>query len=217
MEPEEEEEELLDQAVVEEPAENQRITAEDALFTIDVSQNAVFSEDVDDGLGGTEDATEKPTTGWGVPSGQGSVPLINVDCEELRSRGGPVLTGPGRNGCLPARSFREEGAGSGAAKAHPINTPEAAIEAFFQLLGDFAFPEPAVDAGVLLEDGAARAATSTATSVTQFRDEASKLPTPESRSEEGPGAAGEEAHSLVEGHFETVLQTTEEDTTHAVM
>lgn len=208
MEPEgeEEEEELLNQAfVVEERAENQRITAEDALFMNDVSQNAVFGEDVDDGLRGTVAPPEKPTTGWGVPPGQGSVPLITVDCEELRSRGGPVLTGPGTNVCVPARSAREEAA----AKAHPINTPEGAIEAFFQLLGDFAFPEPAVDAGVLLASAAA--------SVTRFRDEPSNLPTPGSRSEEGPGAAGEEAHRLVEGHFETVLQTTEEDTTHAVM
>lgn len=210
MEPEgEEEEELLDQAfVVEERAEHQRITAEDASFINDVSQNTVFSEDVDDGLD-TVAPPEKPTTGWGVPPGQGSVPLITVDCEELRSRGGPVLTGPGTNVCVPARSVREEAA----AKAHPINTPEGAIEAFFQLLGDFAFPEPAVDAGVLLEDGAATAAAS----ATRFRDEPSILPTPGSRSEEGPGAAGEEAHKLVVGHFETVLQTTEEDTTHAVM
>lgn len=188
----EEEEVLLQAVVVEEPAENQRITAEDALFMRHVSQNAVFSEDVDDGLRGTEDATvappERPATGWGVPPGQGPVPLMEVDCEELRSR--------------------EEAA----AKALPVNTPEAAIEAFFQLLGDFAFPEPAVDARVLLEDGASTAATS----VTQVRDEASTLPTPESRREGGRGAAGEEAHSLVEGHFETLLQT-EEDTTHAVM
>lgn len=213
VEPEgEEEEEALSQSVVaEEPAENQRIPAEEEPFMNDEYQNIFFSGEMDEGVRETEDELGASLTS--TDQEEVSVPLMNVD-----SRGGPGLTRPGRSECIPVNTRAE--AGSAAAKADPVNTPEAAIEAFFQLLGDFAFPEPAVDAEILLEDEAVVAATSEAA----FGDEELKLPSAE-RSGEGPGTAGgeaaeawveepegAEAHRFVEGHFERVFETIEDTT-----
>ncbi|XP_029690127.1 breast carcinoma-amplified sequence 1 isoform X4 [Takifugu rubripes] len=213
MEPEEEEEEeALSQSVVatEEPTENQRIPAEEELFMNDEYQNIFFSGgmDMDEGVPETEDDIVASLTS--TDQEEVSVPLMSAD-----SRGGPGLTRPGRSECIPVITRAE--AGSAAAKADPVNTPEAAIEAFFQLLGDFAFPEPAVDAEILLEDEAVVAATSEATS------EKLKLPTAERRRGEGPGTVGgeaadawveepegAEAQSFVEGHFERDFETIED-------
>lgn len=218
VEPEEEEgkgEEALSQSVVatEEPPENQRIPAEEELFMNDEYQNIFFSGglEMDEGVRETEDELGASLTS--SDQEEVSVPLVNVD-----SSGGPGLTRPGRSECIPVNTRAE--AGSAAAKADPVNTPEAAIEAFFQLLGDFAFPEPAVDAEILLEDEAVVVETSEAA----FGDEELKLPSAE-RSGEGPGTVGggaadtrveepegAEAQSFVEGHFERVFETNEDTT-----
>lgn len=211
---EEEEEEALSQSVVvtEEPAETQRIPAEEELFMNDEYQNIFFrGMEMDEGVRETEDEIAPSLTS--TDQEEVSVPLVNAD-----SRGGPGLTRPGRSECIPVITRAE--AGSAAAKADPVNTPEAAIEAFFQLLGDFAFPEPAVEAEILLEDEAVV----TATSEAALGDEELKPPRAE-RSGEGPGTVGgeaadawvgepqgAEAQSFVEGHFQRVFETIEDTT-----
>lgn len=200
-----------------EPAEEQSagVIIEEVLLMNEAYQNVSFRGEVEleDGVSGSGggrvappgvpsavQAVVSPQVPSGKPaaadqeaSSEVSVPLTNVDAEELNSGGRRVKTGPGKNECIPlltrAEGLRGAGAGSATAKADPVDTPEAAIEGFFQLLAGVALPEAAVDARILLEDQAVVAATFGAL----FGDEEAKILTAEKSSEDGPGAVGEEA------------------------
>lgn len=206
---------LSQPAVVrEEPAEEQSawITTEEVLVMNEAYLNVSFSgeRELQDGASGSEGErggpqrsppagpspqvpSEKPAATDREVSSDVSVCPTKVDVKELNCGGRRVPSGPGKSECIPlltrAQRLRGAGPGSATAKAHPVSTPEAAIEAFFQLLGRVALPEPAVDARILLEDQAVVAATFAAL----FGDEEAKLFTPEKRSEDGPGAVEEEA------------------------
>lgn len=198
--------------VVEEPVEEQsaKITTEEVLVLNEAYQNVGFSGqlELEDGVSGSEGERVAPqgfpsavqaVCSPQVPSGKPAateqevyVPLLNVDPEELSFRGRRALSQPGKNECIPLltreQRLRGAGAGSATAPADPVSTPEAAMEAFFQLLGHIALPEPAMDARILLEDQAVVAETF----VGLFGDEEENLFT-EKRSEESSGAAEEEA------------------------
>lgn len=176
-------------------------------------QNVSFSGELEDGVSGSEGErvapqgippalqavfppqvpSEKPAATHQEVASEVCAPLSNVDAEELNSGGRHVLSGPGKNECIPlverAQRWRAAGAGSATPEADPVGSPEAAIEAFFQLSGHVALPEPAVDARILLEDEAVV----TATFVALFGDEEAELFTPEEGREDGPGAEDEEA------------------------
>lgn len=159
----------------------------DALRGLPSAPRAVFSPQV---------PSEKPAAEDQGVTSEVSVPLTNFNPEELNSGGGRVPSGPGKYEWIPLvrRAPRLRGAAaasaSATAKADPVYAPEAAVEAFFQLLGQVALPEPALDARVLLEDQAVV----TATFLALFKEEEeAKLFTPETRSEDGPGAVDEEA------------------------
>lgn len=210
MEPEDP---LSQPAVVrEEPAEEQGtwITTEEVLIMNEAYLNISFSgeTELEDGVRGPEGErgapqgipsagqaafspqvpSEKPAATDQEVSSEVSVPLTKVDAEELNCGGRRVLSGPGKSEYIPLLT-RGAGASSATATAHPVSTPEAAIEAFFWLLGRVALPEPAVDARILLEDQAVV----TATCVALFGDEEANLFTPEKRSEDGPAAVEEDA------------------------
>lgn len=189
MEPEEDP--LGQSGVVVEEKLSAGIRCEEVLLMNEAYQNISFTGEmeVDDGAKRKEDEivalldvpSDLPRAAVDrVHDPEVSAPLMNVYSEEINSRGRGVLTRPGEYECIPlvsiAHSMKGAEAGSGAAKAHPVNTPEEVIEDFcFQLLGQFAFPEPAVDAAILLEDEAVVAATF----ARLFGD-----PAPEKRSEE---------------------------------
>lgn len=194
--------------VPEEPAGNRRIPAGEEPFMHHEHQDVLFSGgmEMEEGVRETEAET---VASHSTHQEEAPVPPMKAD-----ARGGPGLGRPGRSQGIPAVSGAE--AGSAAAEADPVSTPEAAIEAFFQLLGDFAFPPPAVDAQILLEGEAVVAAA--------FGDQELKLPTAERRSGEGPGTVGREAadaweqepeaaeaQSLAGGHFERIEDMTSDE------
>lgn len=116
-----------------------------------------------------QDPSEEPAEG----ASEASVPLANAGAEDLNSGGRRLLGGAGRAQRSPLAGEAAE-----APSADPVWTPEAAVEAFFRLLGRSAFPEPAADARILLEDRAVAVATFAAL----FGDEEADLFGPEKRS-----------------------------------
>lgn len=184
---------LSQPAVVAAEEQSARITTEEVLVMNEAYQNVSFSAEMEleEGVFSPQVPSRKPaSTDQKVASGL-SVPLTKADAQELNSGGRRVLSRPGKKECIPlvARAQRLRGAGSALAKAEPVSTPEAAVEAFFQLLGHVALPEPAVDARILLEDQAVV----TETFVALFGEEETNLLTPEKRSGDSPGAVDEEA------------------------
>lgn len=180
MEPEDA---LRQPAVVRPEEQSGWITTEEVLVMNEAYQNVSFGAETElrGGVFSPQVPARTPAAAAQTAASELPVSLTKADAQELNSGGRRVPCTPERKECIPLVA---RGAVPAPAKAEPVSTPEAAVEAFFQLLGPVALPEPAVDARVLLGDQVVAAATFLALF---GEEEEANLLTPEKRS------GGEEA------------------------